>query len=165
MRALAIMATSVLMFAPPKLPGQQGSDRSRRQSLSLFVGATASPARHETAVTIGPRYRYLLTRQLALGPILEMTCYRSETATVFLGGAFFRPYRRMEITVAPGIEWVTATADVVEPMVERGLFTIRAGVGYDIKMRRGHVLSPEAAINLGSGAATGVYGLTFGISF
>jgi hypothetical protein len=164
MRAFAIIA-GVLMLAPRELLAQEGGDGRRRQSLLLFLGATASPARHETAMTIGPRYRYRLTRQLALGPILEMTGYRSETSTVFLGGAFFRLYRRMELTVAPGIEWVTATADVVEPMVERGLFTFRAGVGYDVAMRRGFVLSPEAAVNLGSGVATGVYGLTFGISF
>ena len=164
-RALAIMTAGVLMLAPRELLGQQRSEGSHRQSLSLFVGATASSARHETAVTIGPRYRYLLTRRLALGPILEMTCYRSETSTVFLGGAFFRLYRGMELTVAPGIEWVTATADVVEPMVERGLFTFRAGIGYDIDMRPGYVLSPEAAVHLGSGAATGVYGLALGVSF
>ena len=165
MRAFAIIAAGVLMLAPRELTAQQRSESSRRQSLSLFLGATASPARHETAITIGPRYRYRLTRQLALGPILEMTCYQSETSTVFLGGAFLRLFRGMELTVAPGIEWVTATADVVEPMVERGLFTSRVGVGYDIAMRRGFVLSPEAAVNLGSGVATGVYGLTFGISF
>jgi hypothetical protein len=165
MRAFAIIAAGVLMLAPRELPAQPGGEGFRRQSLSLFLGATASPARHETAITIGPRYRYRLTRQLALGPILEMTGYRSETSTLFLGGAFLRLYRGIELTLAPGIEWVTATADVDEEMVERGLFTFRAGVGYDFATRRGFVLSPEAGVNLGAGVATGVYGLTFGVSF
>ena len=165
MRALAVITAGFALLVSRELPAQHASEVGQRHLLSLFVGAAASSERHETAVTIGPTYRFLLTNRLAVGPILEMTCYRSETSTLAFGGVFLSPYRGIELTLAPGIEWITATADASDSVVERGELAFRLGIGYQLQMPRGYSVSPAAAVNLGSGVATGMYGLTFGMRF
>jgi hypothetical protein len=165
MRALAIITAGFALLASRELPAQHASDVGQRHLLSLFVGAAASSGRHETAVTVGPTYRFLLTSRVAVGPILEMTCYRSETSTLAFGGLFLTPYRGIELTLAPGIEWITATADASDSVVERGEPAFRLGLGLKLPMPRGYSVSPTAAANVGSGAATGMYGFTFGMRF
>ena len=133
--------------------------------MSLFAGAASSSQRHETAIVIGPTYKFQLTHRVAVGPVLEMTCYRTETSTLALGAVFLSPGRAIEMTLAPGIEWITATVDSDESVVERGIFAFRMGLGYQLPMAHGYSMVPQASVNVGSGAATAMYGLTFGISF
>lgn len=165
MRLVAILTAGFALLAPGELAAQQESPASHRHLITLFAGAAASSERHETAVVIGPTYKFQLTRRVAVGPVIEMTCYRTETSTLALAGVFLRPFRAMEMTLAPGVEWITATVDSDESVVERGTFAFRVGLGYRLLMQRGYSVVPQAAVNVGSGVVTTMYGLAFGISF
>jgi hypothetical protein len=165
MRVLAVIAAGFALLASRELRAQQQVDAGHRNSLSLFVGAAASSQRHETAIVVGPSYRFRVTRHIAVGPVLEMIGYRSETSTLALAGLFVKPYRGIELTLAPGVEWITGTAEAEASIVERGELTCRFALGYQTQIRRGYWMSPAAAVNLGSGAATATYGLAVGMSF
>ena len=165
MRLLVVTAAGFTLLASDALPAQQQAEAGHRHSLTLFVGAAVNAERHETAVAVGPSYRYQLTRRLAAGPILELISYESETSTFALAGVFLKLYRGIELTMAPGVEWITGTAAARESIVEHGEFTSRFALGYQMQLRRGYSIAPEAALNVGSGVTTARYGLTFGISF
>jgi len=146
---LSILTTSRPMTA---MTGEEAEDAEYPHRLELFLGGTQ--AEESLDLAVGLSYEYRLSRLFGLGAFLEYA-KKEHDAWILAVPVYLHPYKGFRFLLAPG----------VEREVSRNRFLFRAGVAYEIEIRRWSI-APEFNVDLPDGGPTAlVFGVSFGYAF
>jgi hypothetical protein len=120
--------------------------------IEVFLGGTQ--AEESLDLAVGLSYEYRLSRLFGLGAFLEYAD-KEDGVWVFAAPVYLHPYKGFRFLLAPG----------VEREVSKNRFLFRAGVAYEIEIRRWSI-APEFNVDLPDGGPTAlVFGVSFGYAF
>jgi hypothetical protein len=152
-----VVLTFVLLSLPAPRPvlantEEDASGPERPHRIEVFLGGTHSEDSLDFAA--GLSYEYRLSRLFGLGAFLEYA-NKEHDAWVFAVPVYFHPYKGFRFLLAPG----------AEREVNKNRFLFRAGVAYEIEIRRWSI-APEFNVDLPDGGPTAlVFGVSFGYAF
>ena len=131
---------------------------------SLLLGVADNGHLNETAFTAGASYRYAISDRFAVGPMLDVASYDSETTILLIAAAFWRPAGNLLLIAGPGVEYIDFKESAHGAHGSESELAIRAGAGYEFHAGKLTVM-PAAFADFVDGHTTMVYGVEFGIGF
>ena len=152
-----VVLTFVLLTLPAPKPVLANTEEDagapeRPHRIEVFLGGTQ--AEESLDLAVGLSYEYRISRLFGLGAFLEYA-KKEHDAWILAAPVYFHPYKGFRFLFAPGVEREAG----------RNRFLFRAGVAYEIEIRRWSI-APEFNVDLPDGGPTAlVFGASFGYAF
>jgi len=127
-----------------------------RHDLAIFLGVTNDRTSKE--LTQGFEYEYRITSWFGAGGLVDLA-FGEDRVTVVAVGAFFRPYHRLILLVAPGYERVKSSSSSHADHID---FLLRIGGAWEFEMTEKFYLAPTINVDFLENEEILVWGLNFG---
>lgn len=131
----SIAAALCIGLAQPAIAGEETANSEKGiWSIEGFIGGTDTPEELEPTVGLGVAYQ--LNRDWTVGALVEGT-NREENSTLYLGELVWHPFDKVRYVAGYGLK---------DPSGEHEQ-TIRAGLGYEIKLEDQWFIKPYGGID------------------
>jgi hypothetical protein len=107
--------------------------------------------------TLGIDYERQLSERFGVGVLADWAFGGEGRESILAAAAFYHPWRRVRLDLAPGIQR-DAARDEVE-------FVLRVGADYEFELRDGWSLSPNLNVDFGPNESLLVFGVELGYRF
>jgi len=168
---LALVAASDLCAQSARPADGSGEEESRRNHVSLFLGATTETGEESaTSFTVGADYERRLSDLWGVGFLVDFALGDVSRTSLLGVPVYLHPIDPLEVHVAPGVEFSrdedTDDTDGGEGETDTETkFAVRVGTAYEFEIGR-LVVSPEVNLDFVAGdSPVIVYGLAFGFDF